>query len=256
MKSTPILDVRRLAREFSVPAPTAGEGVARWRPFRGRTGTRTFRALDDVSFTVHPGEVVGLIGRNGAGKSTLLRVLARLLLPTLGEVDIDGRVGSLLEIGSGFHPDLSGLENVYLNGALLGLSRATIDRQLGQIVDFAEIGDFVHAPVKHYSSGMYLRLAFSVAVHLEAELLLVDEVFSVGDAWFARKCRERLLRTCRASRAVLIVGHDLEALCAICSRLLLLEAGRLVADGPPREVAARYLAAGAASGSSSGSGRA
>lgn len=249
-----MVDVRRLSREFRapgpyVPPPTLAHRLTSWvRPKGTPPASReapSFKALDDISFTLFRGEVVGIIGRNGAGKSTLLRILSRVTRPTSGEVDIHGRVGSLLEVGTGFHPDLSGRENVYLNGALLGMPRTEIDTKLAAIAEFADIGDFMNAPLKHFSSGMYLRLAFSVAIHLDAEVLLLDEVLSVGDEWFARKCAGRVEQACRSGRTVLIVGHDLATLRALCHRLLLLDRGRLVMDGGPEAVIARYLSMGA-----------
>ena len=252
---TTVLDVRSITREFAVPAgPMALDArrphwFERLFPSRDKTPAyRVFRALDNVSFKVARGEVVGIIGRNGAGKSTLLRILSRLIPPTAGEADIDGAVGSLLEVGTGFHPDLSGRENVYLNGALLGLGRSRIDALYPEIVAFAEIADFVDAPLKHYSSGMYLRLAFSVAAHLEADVLLLDEVLSVGDEWFARKCREKIRRMCDASRAVLVVGHNLQTLEEMCHRMILLDRGRVVMDGEPGRVIERYRQLGELSG--------
>ncbi|MBP6701965.1 MAG: ABC transporter ATP-binding protein [Vicinamibacteria bacterium] len=249
-----MVEVRRLSREFKapgpyVPPPTLADRLTSWIRPRGTEpvapAAPPFKALDDVSFTLFKGEVVGIIGRNGAGKSTLLRILSRVMRPSSGEVDIQGRVGSLLEVGTGFHPDLSGRENVYLNGALLGMPREEIDAKLGAIAEFADVGDFMNAPLKHFSSGMYLRLAFSVAIHLDAELLLLDEVLSVGDEWFARKCAARVEQACRSGRTVLIVGHDLGTLRALCDRLLLLERGKLAMDGEPEAVIARYLALGA-----------
>lgn len=250
----PIVEVRHLSREFKapgpyIPKPTLADRLSSWiRPRGVRPAgpeAPSFKALDDVSFQLARGEVVGIIGRNGAGKSTLLRILSRVTRPTSGEVDIHGRVGSLLEVGTGFHPDLSGRENVYLNGALLGMPRTEIDAKLEAIAEFADIGDFMNAPLKHFSSGMYLRLAFSVAIHLDAELLLLDEVLSVGDEWFARKCSARVEEACRSGRTVLIVGHDLGTLRGLCHRLLLLDRGKLVMEGEPEAVIAHYLSLGA-----------
>lgn len=244
-----MLEVRHLSREFKAPSPyvppaTLADRLTSWVRPRGvgpeAPEAPPFRALDDITFTLTRGEVVGIIGRNGAGKSTLLRILSRVTRPSSGEVDIHGRVGSLLEVGTGFHPDLSGRENVYLNGALLGMKKGEIDTKLGAIAEFADVGDFMNAPLKHFSSGMYLRLAFSVAIHLDAEVLLLDEVLSVGDEWFARKCAVRVEQACRSGRTLLIVGHDLATLRALCHRLLLLDRGRLVMDGEPEAVITRY----------------
>jgi lipopolysaccharide transport system ATP-binding protein len=201
-------------------------------------------ALRDISFTVDDGEVVGIIGRNGAGKSTLLKVLSRITEPTNGKVLIHGRVGSLLEVGTGFHPELTGQENIYLNGAILGMRRREIRRRLDEIIAFAGVERFIDTPVKHYSSGMYLRLAFSVAAHLDPEILLVDEVLAVGDAAFQRKCLDKMEDVGRRGRTVLFVSHNLPAVSRLCGRAILLEDGRVVEDGPPHYVLSRYLASG------------
>jgi lipopolysaccharide transport system ATP-binding protein len=193
--------------------------------------TSKFWALKDVSFEIKPGEVVGIIGRNGAGKSTLLKILSRITEPTTGAVDIFGRVGSLLEVGTGFHPELTGQENVYLNGAILGLTQTEIDHKLDDIVAFAEIEEFLHTPVKRYSSGMYLRLAFAVAAHLESEILLVDEVLAVGDAAFQKKCLGKMEDVAKAGRTVLFVSHNMAAVAALCSRAYLFDRGEIIAGG-------------------------
>jgi lipopolysaccharide transport system ATP-binding protein len=206
-----------------------------------RTAPRTLWALRDVSFDVVPGEVVGVIGGNGAGKSTLLKILSRITTPTEGLALIRGRVGSLLEVGTGFHPDLTGRENVMLNGAILGMRRAEIAGKFDAIVDFAEVAPFIDTPVKHYSSGMYVRLAFAVAAHLEPEILIVDEVLAVGDARFQRKCLGKIDEVARGGRTVLFVSHNLAAVQRLCTRALLVAAGRVTADGPPSAVVAQYL---------------
>ena len=203
---------------------------------------RTFWALKDVSFTVASGEVVGIIGRNGAGKSTLLKVLSRITDPTEGGVDIWGRVGSLLEVGTGFHHELSGRDNVYLNGAILGMSRSDIARKFDEIVAFAEVEKFIDTPVKHYSSGMYLRLAFAVAAHLEPEILIVDEVLAVGDAGFQQKCLGKMGELGRAGRTVLFVSHQLATVKTLCSRVITLDRGRVAGEGPAESQVAEYLA--------------
>ncbi|HEV2146729.1 MAG TPA: ABC transporter ATP-binding protein [Longimicrobiaceae bacterium] len=202
----------------------------------------TFWALRDVSFEVERGEAVGIIGGNGAGKSTLLKVLSRITEPTEGDAWIHGRVGSLLEVGTGFHAELTGRENTYLNGAILGMKRAEIDQKFDEIVAFAGVERFIDTPVKHYSSGMYLRLAFAVAAHLEPEILVVDEVLAVGDATFQRKCLGRMEDVARQGRTVLFVSHNMDAVQRLCSRCVLLERGRVAAVGESREVVARYLA--------------
>jgi lipopolysaccharide transport system ATP-binding protein len=200
-----------------------------------------FWALKDVSFSVETGEVVGVVGRNGAGKSTLLKVLSRITYPTVGDVYIRGRVGSLLEVGTGFHPELTGRENIFLNGAILGMSRADVIRSFDEIVAFAEIKRFIDTPVKRYSSGMYLRLAFAVAAHLQPDVLLIDEVLAVGDAAFQKKCLAKMRDIGGRGRTVLFVSHNMIAIQQLCSRVLLIEDGRLAADGPAREVVRRYL---------------
>ena len=187
------------------------------------------------------GEVVGVIGRNGAGKSTLLKILARITEPTSGSAQIRGRVGSLLEVGTGFHQELTGRENIYLNGAILGMRRREIDSKFDEIVAFAGVEKFVDTPVKHYSSGMYLRLAFSVAAHLDPEILLVDEVLAVGDAAFQRKCLEKMEDVGRRGRTVLFVSHNMSAIARLCPRTILLDSGGVALDGPSHQVVARYL---------------
>ena len=201
-------------------------------------------ALDGVSFDLRQGEVLGLIGANGAGKSTLLKVLSRITAPTRGRVVIAGRVGSLLEIGTGFHPELTGRENVYLNGAVLGMRKAEIDLRFDEIVEFSGIARFLETPVKRFSSGMQVRLAFSVAAHLEPEILLVDEVLAVGDAEFQRRCLGKMQDVTRQGRTVVFVSHNLAAVRSLCSRALVLEKGRLVFDGETDEAVERYVGAG------------
>ncbi len=200
-----------------------------------------FHALHDVSFEVGQGELVGIIGRNGAGKSTLLKILSRITEPTAGYADIHGRVASLLEVGTGFHAELTGRENVYLNGGILGMKKAEITRKFDEIVAFAEVEKFIDTPVKHYSSGMELRLAFAVAAHLEPEILLVDEVLAVGDARFQKKCLAKMEDVGQRGRTVLFVSHNMPAVTRLCKRCLLLDGGRLVKDGPSHEVVGAYL---------------
>jgi lipopolysaccharide transport system ATP-binding protein len=198
-------------------------------------------ALKDVSFEVRRGEVLGIIGRNGAGKSTLLKILSRITEPTEGRAIVRGRVGSLLEVGTGFHPELTGRENIYLNGAILGMKKAEIDRKFDEIVAFAEIEKFLDTPVKRYSSGMYVRLAFAVAAHLEPEILLVDEVLAVGDAQFQKKCLGKMSQVAGEGRTVLFVSHNMTAVKGLCKLTMLIEAGKIVQVGDPATVVARYL---------------
>ncbi|MGB0600467.1 MAG: ABC transporter ATP-binding protein [Rubripirellula sp.] len=205
------------------------------------TETGSFWALRDVGFKVDEGEVVGLIGRNGAGKSTLLKILSRITKPTTGKATIHGRVGSLLEVGTGFHPELTGRENIYLNGTILGMSQREIKGKLDQIIDFSEIEKFIDTPVKRYSSGMYVRLAFAVAAHLEPEVLIVDEVLAVGDSSFQKKCLGKMQDVGSDGRTVLFVSHNMGAVRTLCTRGVLLENGRVAADGPVNEVVNRYL---------------
>jgi lipopolysaccharide transport system ATP-binding protein len=200
-------------------------------------------ALKDVSFDVQPGEVVGVIGRNGAGKSTLLKIMSRITEPTEGRIELHGRVASLLEVGTGFHPELTGRENIYLNGTILGMKKAEIDRKFDEIVAFSEIEKFLDTPVKHYSSGMYVRLAFAVAAHLDPEILLVDEVLAVGDAEFQRKCLGKMSEVARGGRTVLFVSHNMAAVQRLCGRCVLIQDGRVAADGKSAMVLDRYLSA-------------
>jgi lipopolysaccharide transport system ATP-binding protein len=203
-----------------------------------------FWALRDVSFEVKQGEVVGIIGRNGAGKSTLLKILSRITEPTKGSVTIQGRVSSLLEVGTGFHPELTGRENVFLNGAILGMSRREIQAKFDEIVDFAEVEKFLDTPVKRYSSGMYVRLAFAVAAHLEPEILVVDEVLAVGDLDFQKKCLGKMSSFSKTGRTVIFVSHDLNSVLRLCSTSLLLKAGQVVMKGPSSDVIEVYKAQG------------
>ena len=204
----------------------------------------TFWALKDVSFDIRHGDIVGVIGRNGAGKSTLLKLLARITAPTRGYADIYGRIGSLLEVGTGFHPELTGTENVYLSGAILGMGRDEIRRKFDEIVAFAEVERFLDTPVKHYSSGMYLRLAFAVAAHLEPEILVVDEVLAVGDLKFQTKCVDKMKDVSETGRTVIFVSHSMGAIHRLCSRCILLNEGQVVADGPTAAVIQRYVSDG------------
>jgi lipopolysaccharide transport system ATP-binding protein len=209
---------------------------------RARPGTETIWALKDVSFEVKKGEVVGIIGRNGAGKSTLLKILSRISDPTAGRAEIHGRTASLLEVGTGFHRELTGRDNIYLNGTILGMKKAEIDSKFDEIVDFAETAKFIDTPVKRYSSGMYVRLAFAVAAHLEPEILIVDEVLAVGDVEFQKKCLGKMHDLVKGQgRTILFVSHNMDAIQRLCSKCLLIEDGRLVANGDTATTVARYL---------------
>jgi lipopolysaccharide transport system ATP-binding protein len=213
----------------------------RWRG-NGKEAADTIWALDDVSFEVMPGEVMGIIGSNGAGKSTLLSILSRIIEPTRGRAELYGRVASLLEVGTGFHPDLSGRENIYLNGAVLGMKRREIDARFDEIVAFAEIDKFIDTAVKRYSTGMYLRLAFAVAAHLDPEILIIDEVLAVGDASFQKKCMGKMDDVTRSGRTVLFVSHNVAIIAQLCEHAILLKDGRLHKMGPAAEVADYYNA--------------
>jgi lipopolysaccharide transport system ATP-binding protein len=248
----PIISVHNLSKQYRIGVrETYGTlrdalvGAVR-APFsrlsaNGRAAPETIWALRDVNFEVAPGEVVGIIGRNGAGKSTLLKILSRITEPTTGRVELFGRVGSLLEVGTGFHPELTGRENVFLNGAILGMGRSEIEQKFDEIVSFAEIERFLDTPVKRYSSGMYTRLAFAVAAHLEPEILVVDEVLAVGDVQFQRKCLGKMDEVAREGRTVLFVSHNMTAIQSLCRRAILLESGQKVADGEAGEVVSKYL---------------
>jgi len=208
---------------------------------RKRHAREEFWALQDISFEIEQGEVVGIIGRNGAGKSTLLKILSRITEPTAGRISIGGRVGSLLEVGTGFHPELTGRENIFLNGAILGMSRDEIKSKFDEIVAFAEVDKFLDTPVKRYSSGMYVRLAFAVAAHLEPEILIVDEVLAVGDAQFQKKCLGKMTEVAKGGRTVLFVSHNMAAVLNLCKRCLLLEKGSLKMTGQSTTVVPAFL---------------
>jgi len=228
--------------------------TAPWRTIRGKLsgapvsessfGRSAVWALRDVSFDVMPGEVMGVVGRNGAGKSTLLKILSRITEPTVGEAELYGRVGSLLEVGTGFHQELSGRENLFLSGAILGMRRAEIKRKFDEIVAFAGVEEFIDTPIKRYSSGMHVRLAFAVAAHLETEILLVDEVLAVGDAAFQKRCLGKMGEVAREGRTVLFVSHNLATVEALCHTCLYIADGRLAAIGPPSQMIGHYMAAG------------
>jgi lipopolysaccharide transport system ATP-binding protein len=212
------------------------------RTWQGGGGTSdTIWALRDVTFEVPRGEVVGIIGRNGSGKSTLLKILSRITRPTTGWAEITGRIGTLLEVGTGFHPELTGRDNIFLNGAILGMKRAEITSKFDEIVAFAEVEKFIDTPVKHFSSGMYLRLAFAVAAHLEPDILIIDEVLAVGDASFQQKCLEKIREVAHQGGTVLFVSHNMHAVGALCTRVLWIDGGQLSALGPAPEVVGQYV---------------
>ncbi len=226
-----------LQRAASAFAGAMGRGDGRAAP----DGAHVW-ALENVSFEIREGEVVGIIGRNGAGKSTLLKILSRITEPTAGEAEISGRVGSLLEVGTGFHPELTGRENIFLNGAILGMRHREIRRKFDEIVAFSEVEKFIDTPMKHFSSGMYMRLAFAVAAHLEPDILLVDEVLAVGDAAFQKKCLGKMGEVAREGRTVLFVSHQMNTIRRLCGRCLWLDGGRLRMDGPTVHVVSGYEA--------------
>lgn len=207
----------------------------------GKKQKDTFLALDDISFSIQAGERVGIIGRNGAGKSTLLKVLSRIVSPTKGRITLEGRIASLLEVGTGFHPELTGRENIYLNGSILGMTKTEITKKFDEIVTFAEVERFLDTPVKRYSSGMYVRLAFAVAAHLEPEILIVDEVLAVGDAAFQKKCLGRMREVAGEGRTILFVSHNMDAVQRLCNKGILLDKGRLVMEGDINSVTNKYL---------------
>ena len=254
--SDPIITIEGLGKRYALRAPSARSGLLRdtlagvvrnpLQALRGAAGPKEeaeeFWAVRDLSVSIRAGEIVGVIGRNGAGKSTLLKMLSRITDPTTGRITLRGRVASLLEVGTGFHPDLTGRENIFLNGAILGMTRGEIHRRLDEIVAFAEVEKFLDTPVKRYSSGMYVRLAFAVAAHLDPEILIIDEVLAVGDAAFQRKCLAKLQSATRdEGRTILFVSHNLAAVRQLCTRALVLQRGQLVADAVPTEAITYYM---------------
>lgn len=251
----PIIRVRGLGKQYRLgagrmPQATFRETVVKIArdmvTFRRSSGSAedTIWAIKDLDFDVFPGEVIGIIGRNGAGKSTLLKILSRITKPTTGRAELYGRFGSLLEVGTGFHPELSGRENIFLNGSILGMKRAEIRQKFDEIVDFAEVSRFLDTPVKHYSSGMYVRLAFAVAAHLEPEILIVDEVLAVGDHSFQQKCIRKMEDVSSAGRTVLFVSHNMGSVSRLCGRCLLLDEGRILESGPAAPIIQTYLTTG------------
>src|SRR6266404_1456932 len=250
----PIIQVRDLGKQYYVPklknhSPTLREAMVHLirSPFARLAGSNGSQdnfvwALRSVGFDVYPGEVIGVIGPNGAGKSTLLKILSRITKPTSGEADVYGRVGSILEIGTGFHPDLSGRENIYLNAAILGMKRAEIRRKFDEIIAFSEVEPFMEMPVKFYSSGMYLRLAFAVAAHLEPDILILDEVLAVGDASFQKKCHRKMNEVRVDGRTVFFVTHNMAAIAELCNRVFIISEGRLTEAPDAATGIAKYLA--------------
>ena len=248
------IHVEKLSKQFRIGAQRVQYETFRDQIVRGLSGMfrrrrsaaadEVFWALNDVSLEIKRGEVVGLIGRNGAGKSTLLKILSRITEPSAGFADIHGRVASLLEVGTGFHPELTGRENIYLNGAILGMKRAEIKSKFDEIVEFADVGPFVDTPVKHYSSGMYVRLAFAVAAHLQPEILLVDEVLAVGDAAFQRKCLGKMGEVAKEGRTIIFVSHNMAAVESLCTGAHLISDGRIVRSGSTGEVIAALSVGG------------
>lgn len=249
----PVIKVQNISKRYKIGGLDEGYRTFRetfagalTQPFRrlwgmGGQASESIWALRDVDFEVREGEIVGLIGHNGAGKSTLLKILSRITTPTTGRTEVHGHIGSLLEVGTGFHPDLTGRENIYLSGTILGIKRSDIKRRFDEIVSFSEIEKFIDTPVKWYSSGMYLRLAFSVAVHLDSDVLIMDEVLAVGDVNFQQKCLDKMHQIRSQNKTILFVSHSMPAVTRLCERVILLENGRMVADGPASEVVRTYL---------------
>ncbi|UQN09685.1 ABC transporter ATP-binding protein [Deinococcus sp. QL22] len=243
---TTMIEIQRVSKRYmlrreAAPAPTTLREALTRRPRRATAPTDDFWALRDISFKVEQGERLGIVGRNGAGKSTLLKILSRIVQPSSGHIGMRGRVASLLEVGTGFHPELTGRENIFLNGAILGMSRNEIRRRFDEIVAFSEVERFLETPVKHYSSGMYVRLAFSVAAHLEPEILIVDEVLAVGDLAFQKKCLGKLQDVGEQGRTVIFVSHNLAAINQLCTTGVLLDGGKVQQAGPVAGVVSAYL---------------
>lgn len=234
--------VENLSKRYQIGAQnSASLGEAAKNLWKGKGNTQDFWALQDVSFEIKPGEAVGIIGKNGAGKSTLLKVISRITEPTTGQIEINGRVSSLLEVGTGFHPELSGRENIYLNGTILGMKRREIKAKFDDIVDFSGISQFIETPVKRYSSGMYVRLAFAVAAFLEPDIMIVDEVLAVGDVEFQKKCLGKMNEAADSGRTVIFVSHSISAINALCTRGIYMEHGKLLYSGSVQECVKRYL---------------
>jgi lipopolysaccharide transport system ATP-binding protein len=233
-----VIDVQNLSKRFGMYSSPAGRLIELFSPFRRETPK--FWALKDVSFQVKEGEALGVIGRNGSGKSTLLQVLCGVLRETSGQVTVNGRVSALLELGAGFHTECKGRDNVYMNGAIMGLSHKEMDERFQAIADFAEIGDYMDQPMKTYSSGMFMRLAFACAVTIAPDILIVDEALAVGDAYFQQKCRQRIMEFRHNRGTMLIVSHDMETIKRMCDSVILLNKGAVVEQGDPADVTAAY----------------
>lgn len=236
------IEVKSLSKRYTIGSKTDGSlrgSLA--KAFQSAQKGEDFWALKDVSFKINRGDVVGIIGRNGAGKSTILKVLSQITQPTEGRIEINGRVASLLEVGTGFHPELSGRENIFLNGTILGMTRKEVKSKFDEIVEFSGVEKFIDTAVKHYSSGMYVRLAFAVAAHLEPEVLIIDEVLAVGDASFQKKCLGKMGDIAKEGRTVIFVSHDMGAVSSLCNRGILLQSGKITHDGTVEEVVEKYL---------------
>ena len=237
------IELSKISKKYRIGRNKEGTlvgGLSRFRKFNLSIRESEFWALNDVSFEIKKGEVVGIIGKNGAGKSTLLKILSQITKPTIGRIEIHGRIASLLEVGTGFHPELTGRENIYLNGTILGMTRQEVKEKFDEIVSFSGVEKFLDTPVKHYSSGMYVRLAFAVAAHLDPEILIIDEVLAVGDAEFQKKCLGKMREVAVNGRTVIFVSHDLGMIEKLCSRVIWIENGRLKDDGTPSKIIRAY----------------
>ncbi len=240
-QSPPAIRCTNLTKTYAL----SSEKTSTWKEtiLRGGRGKRSItliHALKNINLTIHPGETVGLIGDNGSGKSTLLKLIAGITDPTQGEIAVYGTVSSLLEVGVGFHPDMTGRENVYLSGTLLGIPHAEITRQIPNIIAFSELEEFIDSPVKHYSSGMFLRLGFAIGIHVHPQVLLVDEILAVGDQRFQRKCKEHIRALRHSGKTILVVSHDMDAIMSVCNRAVVLDKGEILGDGPPYEMIGLY----------------
>ncbi|WP_034452007.1 ABC transporter ATP-binding protein [Butyrivibrio sp. AE2032] len=240
-----ILKVENVGKDYilgTVNGETLKETIRKSHSNSGKLHNESFTALDDISFSVNRGETLGIIGANGAGKSTLLKLISRITSPTRGRIYIDGKVASLLEVGTGFHPELTGRENIYLNGSILGMSRKEIDTKIDSIIEFSECGQFIDTPVKRYSSGMYVKLAFAVSAHLDADILIMDEVLAVGDVKFQHKCINKMREiAAQEQRTILYVSHNMESVRRLCKRCIILDHGKLIYDGNTDEACKRYF---------------
>ena len=244
--SNPVIRIENIGKEYSIGvsnSTSVRDSLGRrWSAIFGKKNRAkdSFWALRNIEFNLQKGEVLGIIGRNGAGKSTLLKILSRITSPTEGKLEIIGRVASLLEVGTGFHPELTGRENVFLNGTLLGMSRKEVSLKFDEIVDFSGVEKFIDTPIKHFSSGMYVRLAFAVAAHLEPEILIVDEVLAVGDIAFQKKCLGKMKDVSGQGRTILFVSHNLQAVRTLCTRAILLHKGKMIMDGQVNDAISNY----------------